>query len=145
MPARRQRAQGQPQPEAATPTLRAWDRRPQPADLHGNPDRSRAGAARLGCIILRVFWFPFITVTSGIFGSLVERSLGPSRAPWAWALRLALPFISGLAWVAVVHGVSLAGSPGERSVFARDWGIFTLFALPAWVGAWAVRQTRRED
>lgn len=92
-----------------------------------------------------MFWFPFITVTAGIFGSLVERSLGPSREPWAWVLRMALPFLAGLAWVAVVHGVSLAGSPAERSAFARDWGIFSLFALPAWVGAWAVWQARRED
>lgn len=92
-----------------------------------------------------MFWFPFITVTAGIVGSLVERSLGDSHHPGAWALRATLPVIVGLAWVAVVHGVDLAGSPGERSAFIRDWGIFSGFALPAWVGAWAVRQARRED
>ena len=92
-----------------------------------------------------MFWLPFITVTAGIFGSLVERSLAGSRDPVAWSLRVALPFIAGLAWVAVVHGVNLAGSPGERSAFARDWGIFSIFAFPAWVGAWAVWQSRRDD
>lgn len=92
-----------------------------------------------------MFWFPFITVTAGIFGSLVERSLGESRHPGAWALRVALPFIAGLAWVAVVHGVSANAAPEERAAFLRDWGIFSVFALPAWVGAWAVRQARREE
>jgi hypothetical protein len=92
-----------------------------------------------------MFWLPFITVTAGIFGSLVERSLGDSREAWAWALRAALPFIAGLAWVAVVHGVSAGAAPEELRAFARDWAIFSLFAVPAWVGAWAVRMARLDD
>jgi len=93
----------------------------------------------------RVFWLPFITVTAGIFGSLVERSLGERRHLGAWMLRAALPIIAGLAWVAVVHGVNLAASPDERRTFLRYWAIFSVFAVPAWVGAWAVRQSRRDE
>jgi len=93
----------------------------------------------------RVFWFPFITVTAGIFGSLVERSLNDSHQPAAWALRVLLPFIAGLAWAAVVHGVSVGAAPEERAAFLRDWAIFSVFAVPAWVGVWAVRQARRGE
>lgn len=88
-----------------------------------------------------MFWLPFITVTAGILGGMCERALGDARGFWPWLLRVLLPAISGSVWFGLVDGMT-SGHGREHAIF--DWLSFGVFSVPAWVGVWAVRQSRRD-
>jgi hypothetical protein len=88
-----------------------------------------------------MFWLPFVTVTSSIFGGLIERLLGEKSGASAWLLRLILPLLSGCTWFALteVTRVDQVHNPWF------DFGMFTVFSFPAWVGVYAVRRARMEE
>jgi hypothetical protein len=88
-----------------------------------------------------MFWLPFVTVTSSIFGGLIERSLGAKGSVIAWLLRLALPFISGAAWFVVTEAARVGNV--DKPWF--DLAMFTVFSCPAYVGIYAVRRARSEE
>jgi hypothetical protein len=88
-----------------------------------------------------VFWFPFITVTASFVGGMVEGWLAGDRSVPAWLLRLVLPLLIGAVWFVLVVG------PDPRVRGGRGWfdlACFTGFAIPAWVGVFAVWMARRE-
>jgi hypothetical protein len=88
-----------------------------------------------------MFWLPFVTVTSSIFGGLVERVLGSNAGIFAWLLRAILPLISGIAWFAVTEAARV--NHVDKPLF--DLLMFVTFSVPAWVGVYAVRRSRADE